>query len=144
MMDDGIFSVTPPAVPGKDRVFSILTLSPTGPSANDPGSDAVDAQVTVIGGSGDGSSDVSKMLLVTTVLVHTMHAELTAKIMAMERDLKDMERSLKNAQRSKDTAERAKAKGPEGFSGGVDQWLSKQDMFKDWDFEEKQSCGTSC
>ena len=115
MMDDGIFSVTPPAVPGKDRVFSILTLSPTGPSANDPGSDAVDAQVTVIGGSGDGSSDVSKMLLVTTVLVHTMHAELTAKIMAMERDLKDMERSLKNAQRSKDTAERAVTRSKQAY-----------------------------
>ena len=106
-MDEGIFSIAPPPVSGKERVFSVLTLSP---SADDPGSDAVDAQVTVIGGSGDVSSDVSKMLLVTSVLVHTMHTELTGKIMAMDRDLKDMGRSLTKAQRSKETAERAVTK----------------------------------
>ena len=35
-----------------------------------------------------------------------------------------------------ETEERAK-KGPEGFMGGGDPWSSKQDILKDWDFEEK-------
>ena len=39
----------------------------------------------------------------------------------------------------KETEERAKGKGPEGFSGGVDAWPSKQDILQDWDFQEKSS-----